>query len=243
MNEKIRGSATFLLTLACCLSASAQDVQVSRTNRTVTVEVTESITKEPDMAEIGLGYHNYGASQEQAFDENVRTANKIIQSLTRAGVPQQNIETQNLSLNRTSNVEGKPELKRDQQFEAVQTWTVRVPAKEAQRAVDLAVAAGANQVEEPQWTVSDPMALDSEADSAAVAKARTVAEKMARDLGSKLGELLYASNTRVYPRKFRALLGTSSAEVMVTSRPEPKLKLFPKKVERQATVHAVFAIE
>ncbi len=31
--------------------------------------------------------------------------------------------------------------------------------------------------------------------------------------------------------------------VKATAAPEPQLKLFPKKVEREATIQAVFAIE
>lgn len=66
---------------------------------------------------------------------------------------------------------------------------------------------------------------------------------MAKGLGTKLGELVYASNRAPVARMRRGMtLNTMSAEVSSTAK-QPKLKLFPQKVKSDATVYAVFSIE
>jgi hypothetical protein len=77
-----------------------------------------------------------------------------------------------------------------------------------------------------------------------LAKARAVADQMAKGLGTRLGELVYASNRAPVAKMYR---GMETVEVMATTTPPPppppKLTLFPQKVKSDATVYAVFSIE
>jgi uncharacterized protein YggE len=63
---------------------------------------------------------------------------------------------------------------------------VTVAASAAQTVVDLAVKAGANEVDDVEWNVADPVALQAKASGAALAKARSIADQMAKGLGTKL---------------------------------------------------------
>ncbi len=222
--------------------AYAQQVQVNRSNKTIEVTVSASVQVDPDIAKIEVGYHNYGRTQQIAFDDNVRIANQIIKALLDAGVSKDSIETHSLRLGRVSEDDTKnwsPDLKKERQFEAHQSWTIRIAVPEAQKIVDLAVSSGANEVEDVDWMVADTTALEAKANAAALAKARTLAQQMAKELGAKVGELLYASNTR----KEILFLSRAFSTSTVTTRREPKLQLYLRKVEREATVHAVFALE
>lgn len=136
-------------------------------------------------------------------------------------------------------------MKKDRQFRAQQSWTVRVDAGDAQKVLDVATGAGANDVQQPDWDVSDPAGLQSLSAEAALKKARIVADQMAHGLGAKLGPLVYASNRAPVTRWMRGLINTQMAtvEVQAGKTPQPVLKLFPKKVKAEATVYAVFAIE
>lgn len=113
----------------------------------------------------------------------------------------------------------------ERQFEASQLWDVRVPVPQAQAIVDLAVKAGANQVEEVDWQVKDTASLEAKANSAALAKARALAAQLASGLEAKMGELLYVSNTE---RKPKGLIFPKTSTTKL-AMPEPQLKLFPKK--------------
>lgn len=109
--------------------------------------------------------------------------------------------------------------------------------------MDISVNAGANEVEDVEWHVADPVALQAKASGAALAKAWTIAEQMAKGLGTKLGELVYASNRAPVAKMWRGVTVTIEAAMLGSTDQRPKLKLFPEKVKSEATVYAVFSIE
>ncbi|HUO25446.1 MAG TPA: SIMPL domain-containing protein [Candidatus Aquilonibacter sp.] len=222
----------------------SQDIQVNRQNKTIAITADESVSADAEVAEIEIGFHNFGPTQDAAFKDNVRAADKIVQSILAVGVAKTDIETEKLGLGRVEPEEKwSPELKRERQFKAEQSWKVRLPVSQAQAVVDLAVRSGANEVEDVDWNVADPMALQARAGAAALVKARAIAEQMAKGLGVKLGDLVYASNRAPVAKMWRGItLNTSSAMVGNTEE-RPKLTLFPQKVKSEATVYAVFAIE
>jgi uncharacterized protein YggE len=226
----------------------SQDIQVNRQNKTIAVTAEQSVSVDAEVAVVSIGYHNYAPTQDAAFQENVRVAGIIVSSMLGAGIPKANIETQKLHLGRTDpDTKWTPELKKDRQFEAQQSWNMTLPVSQAQAVVDLAVKNGANEVEDVEWDVADPVALQAKASGAALAKAREVADQMAKGLGAKLGDLVYASNRAPVQKEWRGMEPvTVNAEMimnMPTEERKPRLTLFPQKVKSDATVYAVFAIE
>jgi len=231
------------LMFACISVLSAQDIQVNRQNKTIAVTADESVTSDAEVAVIEIGYHNYATTQDLAFADNVRVANEITKALLGSGISKANMETEKLRLGRVeSNNTWTPEMKKERQFEAQQSWEISVSVPQAQAVVDLAVRRGANEVEDVDWNVTDPLALQAKASGAALAKARAIAEQMARGLGTKLGDLVYASNRAPVAKMWRGMVSTSMAEVAATAK-QPELTLFPQKVKADATVYAVFSIE
>lgn len=231
------------MVIVCSQMVLGQDLQVGRTNKTVEVTVTETVQVEPEIAVLHVGYQNYGPTKDRAFEENLRLAKAIVDELQKSIAGKQDIETEELRLNRVEpNEKWSQEERSARQFGAEQSWNIRVPVERAQGALDLAIRAGANDIEDVDWEVRDPEALSIKATGAALAKARTLANQMATELGSKLGELLYASNSARRPKNwpFASDLQTSASTIAGKEIP---LRLFPKKVEQQATVHAIFAIE
>ncbi len=225
-------------------SLFAQDIQVNRQNKTISVTADESAAADAEVAVLEIGYHNFGITQDAAFQENVRVAERITKTLLDAKVPKANIETEKLHLARTEiDEKWTAEMKKERQFTAEQSWHVTVSASEAQVVVDLAVKAGANEVGDVEWNVVDPVALQAKAGGAALAKARSIADQMAKGLGTKLGELVYASNRAPVAKMWRGTVYTSMASLGSAAERLPQLTLFPQKVKSNATVYAVFAIE
>lgn len=223
-------------------SLLAQDIQVNRQNKTIAVTAEESTTADAEVAVLAIGYHNYGFTQDATFQENVRAAERITQAVLAAKVPKSNIETDKLRLGRTEiDEKWTADMKKERQFVAEQLWHVTVSASEAQIVVDLAVKAGANEVEDVEWNVVDPLALQAKAGAAALAKAKTIADQMAKGLGTKLGELVYASNQAPVSKKWQTV--EVEAQRMMPPPPPPRLTLFPQRVKSDATVYAVFSIE
>lgn len=225
--------------------ARAQQIQVNRENRTIAVTATDTVEANAEIAVVELGYHNYAKTHDRAYEDNVRASNKIIRALLGSGISKDSIDTESIHLSRVD-PEGRDwtaEQKAERHFQATQSWKIHVAFADAQKIVDLAVRAGANQLTDVDWQVKDPEALQAKAGAAALAKARKLAESMATRLGAKLGELIYASNQTPVQRTLA--LYTTSASVAFTAPPPPPphLKLFPKKVTQKATVYAVFAVE
>jgi len=234
-------SALVVLASACLLFA--QDIQVNRQNKTIAVTAEDSVTADAEIAVLEIGYHNYGLTQDNAFYENVRVADQITKAFLDAKIPKANIETEKLRLSRTQiDVTWTPEIKKERQFTAEQSWHVTVSASQAHAVVDLAVKSGANELEDVEWNVADPVALQAKAGSAALAKARAVADQMAKGLGTKLGELIYASNRAPVANEFDRLEQFARLQAPPPP-PPPTLTLFPQKVKSEATVYAVFSIE
>jgi uncharacterized protein YggE len=243
--------------LVCAFSLAApvvhsQAIEINRQNRTIEIVVTESVRVAPDLANVTLGCLAYGQTHDAAYQANLAIADKVIKALLGAGVSKDQIESESLQLSETNPEDTKDQtasLRKVKQYKALQDWHIRVPAGDAQKVIDLAVQAGANGIEEVSWEVTDPGALEEKAREAAIEKARVVAADIAKPTGAKVGDLLYASNVL---NGILGLLGsrnvsTSSASVGPTgngfSSPVFSLQLFPQKVQEQATVRAIFAIE
>lgn len=238
----------WLCPVVLAVTSLAQDIQVNRQNKTIAVTADDSITADAEVAVLSIGYHNYAPSQDQAFRDNVRAAEQITRSLLQAKIPEANIETEKLQLSRVEpDQRWTDELKKQRAFEAQQSWHVTVSSAQAQSIVDLAVTAGANEVDDVDWNVADPIALQAKASGAALSKAKSIAEQMAKGLGTKLGELVYASNRAPVAKMWRGVTVNTEAAVMGAGsgigERTPKLRLFPQKVKSDATVYAVFAIE
>jgi uncharacterized protein len=222
----------------------AQNIQVNRQNKTIAVTADDSVTADAEVAVLEIGYRNYAPTQDAAFHENVRATEQITNALLGAKIPKANIETEKLQLTRAEfDEKWTPEMKKERQFTASQAWHITVAAADAQTIVDLAVKAGANEVGDVEWNVANPVALQAKAGAAALAKARSIAEQMAKGLGTKLGELVYASNRAPFAgiSSSAELIGVNANRV--PPPPPPKLTLFPQKVKSDATVYAVFSIE
>jgi len=239
----------FLFTIAVIAitgSLFAQNIQVNRQNKTIAVTAEESTTADAEVAVLEIGYHNYGLTQDATFQENVRAAERITKALLDAKVPKANIETEKLRLARVEiDEKWTADMKKERQFTAEQSWHVTVSASKAQTVVDLAVNAGANEVDNVEWDVADPIALQAKAGGAALAKARSIADQMAKGLGTKLGELVYASNRAPVANTWQTVEVDAEQRMAPPPPPPapPKLTLFPQKVKSDATVYAVFSIE
>jgi uncharacterized protein len=234
-----------LFLLFASLSASAQQIQIGRDNRTVAVSATATAIADPEITIISLTCQSYGRTRDAAYSDNTQTASKIIDALLGAGVKQDDIETSEVHVSLVDSSEQRDMTaaeRKDKQFEAGQTWQLRVPPADAQGAVDRAVAAGA-EVGSVSWAVADPDALGVKAQATALSKARELAEQMAHQFGGKLGQLLFVSNTDPLATPPWLNAGARGQTVTVEAAVIPSLKLFPQKVRRDVTVYAVFALE
>jgi len=100
--NKLIWAPVALLCLVGANVAAAQQVQVNRENRTIELTADSSIEVLADAVSVTVGYHNYGPTNDAAYAENMRVADQILKGWIDAGVPENQISTHSLSMERVS---------------------------------------------------------------------------------------------------------------------------------------------
>lgn len=224
--------------LAGCTLATAQQVtqpelKIDSTNRTLTVTATGSVSVEPELAILHIGFDTQPEDAKSAYADGARASNAIISAIKQAGIPEDSIQSQSQYLDR--------DWSKPHKFKLSQQWTVKVPPERAAEILDIAVTAGATDSGQIDWTVKDEKALETQALDQAASSARQNAEALAKGMGVHLGTLIYVSNqaSSPTPRPVMYEMGRLSGGAAAP----PPLAIEPRKVSREATVYAVFAIE
>jgi uncharacterized protein len=222
--------------------SNAQTIQVNKDNRTIAITAIDKVIVMADTATVHIGFIAYGPDSDTAYATGSRISNAIIKALTASGIPNDAIESENQNVSPVQEYQIDkltPAEKAQRKFQVVQSWTVRTPAADAAKVLDLAVKAGANQSGQIDWSLKDENAPQAEAAAKALQRARTVATEMAKGLDVKLGTLLYANNETQAQPPIPIIRGMA-AKVEVSTEP---LAINPRRIEKTATVYAVFAIE
>lgn len=242
-------NAFFMAASVCGLFAatlSAQQIQINKDNRTIAITATDTASAMADRATVHVGFVAYAPDAEAAYAKGSKTSNAIIGALTTKGIAKTDIQSESQSVAETQQYELEklpPAEQAQRRFQVRQSWTVQTKADDAASVLNTAVNAGANSSGQIEWTVADEKALEAKAAGNALSRARAIASQMAQGLGIQLGELIYASNQA--PEGPRPIMMRAMAEGggnAPEAAPSP-LAISPGKVERSATVYAVFAIQ
>jgi hypothetical protein len=228
-----------LALLAFSGSAYAQQtsqvqLKIEPTNRTLTVSAEGRVTVDPDVAILHIGFQTQPTDAKAAYAAGAKISNDIINALKQAGIPETAIRSE---WQRLDSASGKPH-----KFTLAQQWTVKAPPERAAEILDIAVGAGATDSGQIDWTVQDEQALDDRALEQAAARARAEAATLAKGMGVHLGSLVYVTN-QISVQTYVAAYANNGAPTGAFAAPPMTLSIEPRKVSREATVYAVFAIE
>ncbi|MGI4756721.1 MAG: SIMPL domain-containing protein [Janthinobacterium lividum] len=232
------------LSMVAVVSVQGQTTQtlgISKESRTITVTATDSSFAMADEAVVHIGYQAYGEDETSAYAEASRRSNAVMDALHSAGIPADSIESEDQNLQPLSEYELKnlPAALKNVKFRITQSWTVRTTPETAAKTLDIAVKAGANQSGSIGWEMKDGSMLEAAASAKALAHAQVIAARMAEGLHIKVGPLLYASN-QAQETVVRPVMMMSARAKTSDTRP---LSISSRRVERSATVFAIFAIE
>lgn len=225
------------------LHAKAQVLRLGSDNKkTIEATTTEKISVPSDSAIVKIGFNHVADTKDSAYGETVRQGAKIIKALTDAGIPKEEIQTESVSVGRdeepTRNASSPPKVR----YSAEQQWRIHVAATDAQKTIDIAMAAGANNVQGVEWNVSDPQSLRAKAYGAALTRAKEIAEQSAAQAGVKLGELISIINGEESEGFAKLAVARKMALLEVEATPVQNLVLYPGRVEREATVTVIYAV-
>jgi hypothetical protein len=164
----------------------------------------------PDLAIFTAGVVSRGTNAAQAMAANSRQMDAVVSAVRRAGIPDRDIQTSSLSLQPVySNPEAEAQMRAREMrqpyippteaariigYEARNSVSVRVRRLgEMGRIIDTLVAAGANEVNGPSFTLDRPQAAQDEARAEAIAVGRQRAELYARAAGMRVARILSIS--------------------------------------------------
>ena len=221
-------------------SSAGVGLQISKENRTLTISASDHAEADAEVADLSVGYTVYGTTLKDAYRAASESSNGIVKAMLDAGATKAEMQSRAQQVARLSDYEQKSQ--KGMKFRVSQTWTVSVEPGKAALILDAAVQAGANQSGDINWRMKDNLLLDEEALRKATAHAQALAETMAKSLGVTLGKPVYATNnvSETVVRPMMAMRAGLVAQNGVA--PEP-LAISPERVESNATVQILFAIE
>ena len=160
------------------------DTTPAAATHTITVSGAGSVTVTSNQAVFTFGVSTQGKSAVQALAADSKAMQKVIDALKGAGVPSDSLQTASVSLSPVTSDQGDAIVG----YTASNSVTVTIASiGKAGAIVDVAVNAGANQVDGPNLTVSDQSALYDQALKAAIADARSKAQVLADASGRHVG--------------------------------------------------------
>lgn len=188
-----------ILTLASLIILNLTRAEHTEYAATITVEGTGEAVARPNVATFFFNVEAIGDTADVAQGQSAEVMNAILDYLQDAGVAENDIETTNYSLAPRYRFEERlcpmgsfcpPGEQVQDGFTASQWVTVKVRASEQAGALIAGVGErGATNISGLEFTIDDTSALEAEARTEAIAKAKAEAESLADALGVKLVRL------------------------------------------------------
>jgi uncharacterized protein YggE len=183
---------TAALILAAAAPLAAQETEIRRDPRILSVTGTGTVQRQPDRAVVLVAVESRAATAQAAAAANATKMEAVYAALRRAGVVPPNVQTISYELQPQYNQpdrSGGEYVPRIIGYVAINM--VRVQVDDVQRAgtiIDAAIGSGANRIANLSFELKDTEAARLEALRMAVMKARAEAETVAAAAGQRLGK-------------------------------------------------------
>lgn len=193
MNRMLSG-VMLVSGLAAALPAAAQVAVPMATvvpdGAVLDVSATGRVSRTPDLATITAGVVTQAPVAATALSDNARRMDAVVKALKAAGIAARDVSTSNVALSPQYRYEDKhPPVVTGYQASNAVTIRFRDIAK-AGTVLDALVRAGANQIDGPNLSLSDPEAALDEARTQAIARARARAELYAKAAGLSVARIV-----------------------------------------------------
>lgn len=184
-----------------------------------------AVSAAPDQVALRLGAVVQAAQADAAQRQVNQIVQRALEGLRQLGVPEQKIQSVAITLSpvyESPDPRARPSAPRVVGYRAGQS--LRVTLDDVRRAgpvLDAAVAAGVNQLEDPQFRLADEGRFRQEALRLAVRDGRAKAEAMAQALGVRLAGLseVAESTPVVVGPRFEARMAVTSADTTTPVEP------------------------
>ncbi|HEY8618238.1 SIMPL domain-containing protein [Phenylobacterium sp.] len=256
------------LSLAAATAAAAQPAErpavvLSADGALLNVTAEGRSERAPDLATFNAGVVTQAKTAAAALAANSTRMDATIAALRRAGVAERDLQTSTLQLapqyyypqppRPVRNPDGsvtepapEPQTPRIIGYEARNTLTVKVRrVTDLGRIVDALVAAGANQVDGPYFSLDKPEAATDEARVQALRNARARAELYAREAGFRTVRIVSMTEGGGYYPVVRdvMMVGRAAGAMAPPPPPPPPAPVQPGEVAVGVSLSVQFALE
>ena len=219
--------------------AAAAEVAISTQGPVVELRVTQQVMSDPDKATINAGVTTRGATAVEAMQANAVQMERVLAQVTSLGVPANRVQTSGITLNPQYDYNNN----QPPQFMGYEaTNTVMVELRDLDRVgpvLDALVAAGATNLNGPNWAIIDDSSAKQAAREAAFAEARKQAEGYARMSGFGSARLLAIEESLDYATP----MFNRVADESVGAAPAVSTPTRPGQVATQITLTVKYALE
>ena len=169
----------------------------------------------PDVAIVTLGVVSEGTNSIEVKNKNNAKMNQVIGFIKQQGIEEKNIQTTQFYAspkynyaNGQNNIVGYSAT----QLISITIAEINKSRSMLQKIVDGAVNNGANEVQDIQFSLSDPAKFEKKAREAAIKKAREKAEELTSEADLKLGRVINISTQSNDVSRPIAFVGASMAQ-------------------------------
>lgn len=238
MNRMLIPAALALGAVTAVPQALAAEVQVQAQGPVVDLSVTKTVQSKPDMVQIGAGVNSLAPTAVAAMQANARAMDAVVKRIKALGIDGKDIQTAGISLNADYDYD---QVKRQQVFKGYRASNrVSVILHGVDRAgpvLDALVAAGANDISGPDFSVEDDGAAQAQARKAAFAELQARAQEYARWAGYSNVRLLQVGESVMNSQPMPIMKAQMARDV---AAPAPLTPVEPGLVGTSVTVSASF---
>lgn len=226
------------ITIAALCAASVQANAQEDFRRTVTVRGTGTVTVRPDQVRLWMQVMTRGSSASSAMSEASGRTNEVLLQLQAHGVEEKDVQTKRVSVSPEYDREKRTSPPTISGYVAQSEFSALFRQEAIDRLgrfLDKAVAAGVTNIGGMNYETSERSALEQRALGEAAKDARIRAEKLAAQLGAKVGQVLSVAESGLGspgPRAEAMAMSDSGSPVMmgemdVVARVEVVFELVP----------------
>ena len=217
------------------MTTSAVFAQQSNTPY-VSVTGKGKVTVVPDQATITLGVNTEAKDAQTAKTKNDEAIDAIIKYTKKMGIPENNVKTQYVSLNKRTKYEEKVDY-----YSAQQTITVKLENLDNyEKLMEGLIEQGANTINGINFSSSKMEEYEKKARAAAVNDAKEKAEQYAKVLGQSIGKAIAITESGTPDQQPRTMMMKMSSSGDVSAQSET---LAPGEMEIEQQVSISFELK
>jgi len=185
-----------LLAASLLAAPAAAEVQVTNNGPVVELTVNENVEAEPDLVTVSAGVTTQSRTAVEAMRANAQAMTAVIARIKALGVPERDIQTSGISLGAQYDYNQATQRQVFRGYQASNRVSVKLrDIPRTGEVLDALVAAGATDLNGPDWSIDDDTAARAQARRQAIETARAQALEYARAAGFSDIRLLEISET------------------------------------------------